>query len=109
MKKTVKGIHLDLDPRVFEDMDVLELSAKTAVPAPENMTKEEQARFGSQRIVDITNLAKALFRDDYERVRAEFRAKNDGYITFTEWTKFLDATQKAYQKKDDARPAPGGK
>lgn len=109
MKKTVKGIHLDLDPRIFEDIEVLELSAKTATPAPDDLSDVERARFGSQRILDIKALSMALFGDDYERVQKELRAKNDGFLTFEEWTKFVNATQKAYQKKDDARPAPSGK
>lgn len=109
MKKTVKGIHLDIDPAVFSDILTLEILADTMTPLPDDVSKAKRSELEAERIRAIFKLSRRIFGDKFDSVYKQLAAKNGGYVSADEWSKFLSKVMDEYQKHDDARPAPSGK
>lgn len=109
MKKTVKGIHLDLNPALFSDVKTVELMSKIMVPLPEDGSKEERMRKQAERIQDILAFSRHVFGKDYDRIYGIMAKRGGGYVDFDEWTRFLNDVVGEYQKNSDARSASGGK
>lgn len=109
MKKTVKGIHLDINPGVFSDILTGELMVKVAVPLDQDVSQDEWRKATAQRFEDVMSLSRRIFGDKFDSIYGQLAAKHDGYVSADEWTKFLNAVIVEYQKNTDARPAPSGK
>lgn len=108
MKKTVRGIHLDINPAVFNDVLTVEMMSNIMTPLPEGLSREDQAAAESERIKAILAYSRRILGDDFDRVYNEMAKKSGGYTDFKEWTKFIDKVAGEYQKNSDARPASGG-
>lgn len=108
MKKTVKGIHLDLNPAVFTDILTLELLADTMTPLPDG-SDVERSEAEAVRIKNVFKLSRRIFGDKFDSVYNQLAAKNGGYVSADEWSKFIVKVMREYQKNPDARPAPSGK
>lgn len=107
MKKTIKGIHLDIDPAVFGDIMTLEMLSDVMTPVPEGSTKKERSQAEADRIKAIFRLSRRIYGDQFDSVYGQLASKRGGYVSADEWSKFLTKTMDEYQKHDDARPAPG--
>lgn len=107
MRKTVRGIRLDIDPGVFGDILTLEMLADTMTPLPDDVDDVELHRLEADRIRAIFRLSRRIYGDAFERVYGELADKHGGYVSADEWAQFLQATFEQYQKNQDARPADG--
>lgn len=109
MKKTVKGVHLDLNPGVFTDIMTLEMLSDVMTPVPDGASKEERAEAEAVRIKSIFRLSRRIYGDQFEAAYNQLAEKNGGYVSADEWSKFVTKTIDVYQKNPDARPASSGK
>ena len=109
MKKTIKGIHLDINPEVLTDLMTVEMFADVMTPLDEGGTSEEKAEAQATRIRQIMALSRRIYGDDFDRVYRELANKHGGYVSADEWSKFLNQTLEEYQKNPNARPAPSPK
>lgn len=108
MKKTVKGIHLDIDPRVPSDIRTVRLMTDLYRNQPSrDLNDAENERRGAEASDIMFRLWDTVFGADSERIEAELRAKNDGFLSFADMNQFLMDVLGEYQKNAGARPAPG--
>lgn len=75
----VGGIKLDIPRERMEDWDVVECIA----------TVQDDGADQGVKLVAIVRVMKLLFADDYERVKSELRASNDGHLTMETMSKFM--------------------
>lgn len=106
MKKTVQGITLDLDPRIFNDILTVEMFASVMTPIPDDLDEVGKQAAIAERIRDVMALSRRIFGAKFDAVYAELGARNGGYVEQDEWAQFLNDVLLAYQKNAHARPAP---
>lgn len=110
MKKTVRGIHLDINPAVFDDVLTVEMMSDIMTPLPEGISHDERAAAESERIKAILAYSRRILGKDFDRVYKQMAKRSGGYLSFEAWTEFINQVAGEYQEKNpDARPAPGGK
>lgn len=103
VQKTVHGIRLNLDPRIFTDVRVTR-PLFALMGSSRDGSDEELAREAAKDAEMRDELAQAIFGDDINRIEGKLRERNDGFLSDTDWTAFIIDTIKTYQKNDNARP-----
>lgn len=110
--KTIDGIDLNIDMRVFSDMRFIRAFTglfrlrKKHEQAQDAGDAEAASEITAEMMDALDGVAGLIFRDDAERVQGEFMAAHDGFLPFEEWLSFVGDVVMAYQKNGDARPAP---
>ena len=110
--KTIDGIDLNIDVRVFSDMRFIRtftglFKLKQRHERAQDDGDAETASVTTTEMMDaLDNAAELIFREDTERVQDEFMAAHDGFLPFEEWLSFVADVVTVYQKNGDARPAP---
>ena len=87
---TVDGIEVDVTPESFDDIDVVEAIADGNDPAA-----DENAQNAA-----LFRLFRALFGPDYQRIKRELRAKNDGRLTTAQMAEFFNHLLEAVGAKN---------
>lgn len=106
VRKTVHGIRLDIDPRIFTDVAFVD--AMTLLMEDEDTDdEEEQASRGADAMKAVKEMAGIVFGDNLKKIQKKLRDENDGFLDYETWIQFIVDVMGTYQKNSDARPAAG--
>lgn len=92
--KQVKGIDVTIDPRILEDWDVIHDLMGLVVDDKEELTPAQS----KQMIESMDRLTKALYGEQFSKIKKRLRKANGGFLTTTLISEFINETFEMFQK-----------
>lgn len=101
MKKTVDGIKLDIDPRIFSDVAFIDGMTALMLVNNDNDDEEEQAEQSAQAMNELREVAALVFGKQLKPIQKKLREQGEGFLSYDKWIEFIVDVVNAFQQEND--------